>query len=47
MSGLAGDLPGFEEATRALYADDADKFAAIVGAWPSDVAAYLLGVRDG
>lgn len=47
MSSLAGDLPDFEEATRALYADDAERFASIVSAWPPDAAAYLLGLKDG
>jgi hypothetical protein len=40
MSALAGDLPGFEEATRALFADDRQRFAALVADWPSDVSAY-------
>lgn len=37
MSAVAGDLPGFEEATRALFAGDADRLAAQVAAWPPDV----------
>jgi hypothetical protein len=44
MSAIAGDLPGFEEAIRALFANDAAGFAALVQAWPSDVrdhAAWL------
>ena len=41
MSALAGDLPGFEEASRALFANDRDRFGAIVAAWPTDVAAHL------
>jgi hypothetical protein len=45
MSALAGDLPAFEEATRALYAGDDAKFAAIVSAWPVDVADYLVGLK--
>lgn len=34
---LAGDLPGFEEATRALFARDFERFAADVAAWPEGV----------
>jgi len=37
MSAIAGDLPGFEEATRALFAGDADRLAAHIAAWPPDV----------
>ncbi|HET6970818.1 MAG TPA: DUF2239 family protein [Phenylobacterium sp.] len=41
MSTLAGDLPGFEEAARALFAPNDPGFDEIIGAWPPDVAAYL------
>lgn len=41
MSALAGDLPGFEEASRALFAGDRERFRAIVAAWPADVASHL------
>jgi len=42
MASLAGDLPGYEEALRALFAGDAAAFAARIGSWPADVAAYAL-----
>ncbi len=41
MSTMAGDLPGFEEATRALFAGDADRLAAHTAAWPPDVRQLL------
>jgi len=44
MSAMAGDLPGFEEASRALFANDRDKLMQRIGAWPEDVrdhAAWL------
>ena len=41
MSALAGDLPGFEDASRALFAGRDADFAAIIAAWPEDVAAYV------
>ncbi|TRM51618.1 DUF2239 family protein [Achromobacter sp. LC458] len=44
MSGMAGNLPGFEEATRALYADDRDRYAQCVAAWPEDVRGYAMGL---
>lgn len=40
MSALAGDLPGFEEATRALFANDAARFAVHAAGWPADIRAY-------
>jgi len=41
MSSLGGDLPGFEEATRALYAGDGARFRALIAAWPEDLRAYV------
>jgi hypothetical protein len=41
MSAIAGDLPGFEEAARALFAGEGTRFAELVAAWPEDVRAYL------
>ena len=40
MSVMAGDEPGFEEAARALFAGDAERFRANSTAWPPAVAAY-------
>lgn len=40
MSALAGDLPGFEEATRALFANDAARFAVHAAGWPADIRAH-------
>jgi hypothetical protein len=37
MSAMAGNLPGFEEATRALFAADRGRFDALVEPWPADV----------
>jgi hypothetical protein len=42
MCSLAGNLPGFEEATRALYADDRKRYAEQVASWPEDVRNYAL-----
>jgi len=41
MSTLAGHLPGFEEAARALFACDAARFADQVAGWPEDVRSYV------
>jgi uncharacterized protein len=40
MSALAGDLPGFEEAIRALFAGDAARFDEHTRTWPRDVRTY-------
>ena len=37
LSTMGGNLPGFEEANRALFAGDAAKFDREVEAWPPDV----------
>jgi hypothetical protein len=37
MSAMAGNEPGFEEAARALFADDKDRFDTHVANWPADV----------
>ena len=42
MTALAGNLPGFEEATRALYARDRARLADCVKDWPPDVRAYVM-----
>jgi hypothetical protein len=39
---LVGNAPGYEEAIRALYAGQAEEFAAHIEAWPRDVRAQLL-----
>ncbi len=42
MSVMAGDRPGFEEASRALFAGDAAAFGAHTAGWPKDVVAHTL-----
>lgn len=40
MSAMAGDLPGFEEAARALFAGDRNALAERLRPWPADISAY-------
>jgi hypothetical protein len=40
MSAMAGNMPGFEEATRALFANDRPRFEQQVSVWPEPVRAY-------
>ncbi|CAE6780840.1 DUF2239 family protein [Paraburkholderia haematera] len=42
MTALAGNLPDYEDATRALYADDRARFDGIVAEWPEDVRNHAL-----
>lgn len=37
MAAMAGDHPGFEEALRALFAGDAERFHSLIEAWPADI----------
>lgn len=41
MWDLAGDQPGFEEATRALFAHDWSAFNAQIESWPADIRQQL------
>lgn len=41
MTAIAGDLPGFEEATRALFAGERKRFDELVAPWPEDIGAHL------
>jgi hypothetical protein len=48
MSGIAGNNPDFEEAARALFADDRTRFAELIAKWPADIRdhAIALAYRD-
>jgi hypothetical protein len=37
MQAMLGNQPGYEEASRALYAGDAGRFAELTAAWPADL----------
>lgn len=47
ISAMAGDLPGFEEAARALFAGDAEGFGRQIAHWPGDLRAYALKLAGG
>jgi uncharacterized protein len=42
MSAMAGNLPGYEEATRALYAKDRSQLESLTSKWPRDVRKHML-----
>jgi hypothetical protein len=47
MSAMAGDLAGFEEASRALFAHDAPRLQACMSGWPADIAAQVSAYLEG
>jgi uncharacterized protein len=46
MTAMTGNRPGYEEATRALFAGDQERFVQIIRDWPTDVRAYLSRLAD-
>ena len=44
MWGIAGNFPGFEEASRALYAKDDAALETLTREWPADVRDHLLAL---
>lgn len=48
MSTMAGDRPGFEEASRALFAGDRRRFTELIANWPVDIRDHIviLAFRD-
>jgi hypothetical protein len=42
MATMAGDLPGFEEASRALFADDRRRFGELIAGWPGDIRDHIV-----
>ena len=41
MTAMAGNLPGYEEASRALYAGERVRFEGLIADWPTDIRVYL------
>ena len=42
MSTMAGNLANFEEASRALFADDRRRFAGLIADWPIDIRDHIV-----
>ncbi|MCK1543006.1 DUF2239 family protein [Bradyrhizobium sp. 147] len=42
MSTMAGNLPQFEEASRALFADDRRRFTRLIADWPTDIRDHIV-----
>jgi uncharacterized protein len=47
MAAMAGDLPQFEEASRALFAHDRERFERLIAAWPGDIRDHLVRLAFG
>jgi len=47
MSAMAGDMPGFEEAARALFANDQPRLRELIAAWPEDVRDHAIALALG
>ncbi|OZI75119.1 DUF2239 family protein [Bordetella genomosp. 12] len=47
LQAVAGNLPAYEEALRALYADDRAGLAHCMQDWPTDIVEYALALYDG
>lgn len=42
IAAIAGNLPGFEEATRSLFAKDRSRFEQFVASWPADIRQHAI-----
>jgi hypothetical protein len=42
MTAMAGNLAGYEEATRALYAHDRSRLELLIADWPRDIREHVL-----
>jgi uncharacterized protein len=47
MTAMGGDRPNYEEALRALFAGDRDRFADLLASWPADLRAHALALAVG
>ena len=47
ISTMAGDLPDFEEASRALFSDDRRKCVELIAPWPIDIRNHFMALAFG
>jgi hypothetical protein len=47
MSAMAGNLANFEEASRALFADERRRFSSLIAAWPDDIRDHIVRLAFG
>lgn len=46
LAAIAGNAPGYEEATRALFAGDRARFEERIAAWPADIRQHALALAQ-
>ena len=46
LTAMAGDMPGFEEAIRALFAGNSEGFQSQTEAWPPDIRDYSYRMAE-
>ncbi|MCF8197501.1 MAG: DUF2239 family protein [Sulfuritalea sp.] len=46
MNVMAGDRPGFEDATRALFAGDLERLRQFAAKWPRDIQSHVLSLAE-
>jgi hypothetical protein len=44
MSAIAGNFPNFEEASRALFANNIPGLKKLIGTWPADIQRHILNL---
>ena len=47
ISAMAGNLANFEDASRALFANDRERFSGLIGSWPIDVRDHAFKLAFG
>ncbi len=47
MSAMAGNLANFEEASRALFANDQERFGTLIDGWPTDIRDHSFKLAFG
>jgi hypothetical protein len=47
MSAMAGNLANFEDAARALFADDRRRLAGLIAGWPDDIRDHIIQLAFG
>ncbi len=47
MSAMAGNLAHFEDAARALFADDRRRFTGLIADWPADIRDHVVRLAHG
>lgn len=47
LSAMAGNFVNYEEASRALYRGEKERFGALIASWPRDVRTYALQLSEG